>query len=172
MQHSSRSTRLCEIVTVVIRILALHFGLYTFNYILTTIGRFQTIPFPRSDLFIAAVMAVCVFWLWHLSPFFARRITRGHDTLLDCGSLTLSDLYSFAFLLVGLYFAVASFGPTLTWLHYSVRESSGAAALSPEQKTNFYTLFKFAVKLLLGLALVFNARKLANRLIKRQNETA
>jgi len=80
----------------------------------------------------------------------------------------LVDLYSFAFLLVGLWFAVDSVGPSLAWLHLSMVGSASDAALSPEQKSKFFTLFQYLVKLGLGLALIFAGRNFALRLLRRQ----
>jgi len=167
MQQSSNPTRLYEVVVVVIRILAIKFGLDALLYLL---ARYPRDLSPVIGFVLFGILAVCAYWLWRLSPFFARHITRGQDSSLDCGNLALNDLYTFAFLLVGLYFAVDSFGPSLTWLHYSIRQSSANAALSPQQQTNFYTLFKYLVKLSLGLALIFNGRKFATKFIKRHNE--
>ena len=99
---SSTSTRLCEIVTVVIRILAIKLGLDSLQLLLSIFAGYQSGSYHRYQLIVFAVWAVCAYWLWQLSPFFARRITRGQDSLLDCGNLTLIDLYTFAFLLVGL----------------------------------------------------------------------
>jgi len=166
MQDSLPPTRLYEVITVVIRIFALKLGLDALNAVLS---RYPYDPSPRSSFLLFGVVAVLAYWLWVLSPFLARRITRGQDSALDCGHLALRDLYSFAFLLVGLYFTVDSFGPTLTWLHFALRHSSSDAPLSQQQQANFYTLFKYLVKLLLGLALIFKGRNLSDRLLKRQN---
>jgi len=110
------------------------------------------------------------YWLWKLSPFFARHITRGHDSILGTPNLTLLDLYNFAFLLIGLYFAVDSFGPSLTWFHYALTQSSSYGTLTPQQQGNFYTLFKYLIKLFLGIALVFNGRKFSSKILKYQNK--
>ena len=166
MPDSLPPTRLYEAITVVIRILALRLGLDALS---AGLSRYPSDPSPRTSFILFAVVAVLAYWLWVLSPWIARRITRGQDSALDCGNLTLRDLYSFAFLLVGLYFAVDSFGPTLTWLHYALRHSSSDAPLSQQQQANFYTLFKYLIKLLLGLALVFKGRNLSDRLLRRQN---
>jgi hypothetical protein len=169
MQQSSNPMPLYEVVVVVIRILAIKFALDAVYYLF---ARYPRDPFPAVGFILFGVLVVCAYGLWVLSPSVARRITRGQDSALDCGDLALGDLYTFAFLLVGLYFAVDSFGPSLTWFHYSVRQSASDAALSPQQQTNFYTLFKYLVKLFLGLTLIFNGRKFATKLIKRQNKTA
>ena len=168
MQQSSNPTRLYEIVVVVIRILAIKLGLDAISYLLVQYPRDLH---PQIGFILFGIVAFCAYWLWQFSPFFARHITRGQDSTLDCGSLALSDLYTFAFLLIGLYFAVDSFGPSLSWFHYSLRQSSSVAALSQQDQVNYYTLFKYLVKLFLGLALIFNGRKFATKLIKRQDET-
>ena len=169
MQDSLPPTRLYEIITVVIRLFALKLGLDALSAVLS---RYPHDPSRLGSFLVFGILAVFAYWLWALSPFLARRITRCQDSTLDCGHLALRDLYCFAFLLVGLYFAVDSFGPTLTWFHFALRQSSSDAALSQQQQANFYTLFKYIVKLLLGLALIFNGRKLSDRLLKRQNEVA
>jgi hypothetical protein len=168
MQQSSNPTRLYEIVVVVIRILAIKLALDALSYLLVQYPRDLH---PQIGFILFGIVAFCAYWLWQFSPFLARHITRGQDSVLDCGNLALADLYTFAFLLVGLYFAVDSFGPALAWFHYSLRQSSSVAALSQQQQTNYYTLFKYLVKLFLGLALIFNGRKFATKLIKRQDET-
>lgn len=168
MQQSSNPTRLYEIVVVVVRILAIKLGLDAINFLL---AQYPIDPHRELGFILFGIVAFCAYWLWQFSPFFARHITRGQDSALDCGSLALVDLYTFAFLLVGLYFAVDSFGPSLTWFHYSVGRSSSVAGLSPQQQANYYTLFKYLVKLFLGLALIFNGRKFATKLIKRKDET-
>jgi len=172
MEPSPTSPRLCELVSVVIRLFSIWLGLEAFRFLLTTIGGYARSGFVIFAVLGPGLLAVCAYWFWQLSPCIARRVTRGQDFSLDFGSLTLNDLYCFAFLLVGLYFAVDSLGPSLTWLHYSLQESSTAVELSTQQKTNFYTLFKYLIKLLLGLMLIFKGRKFANRLIKHQNESA
>jgi hypothetical protein len=170
MQPQSNPMRLREIVTVAIRILAINLGLESVTFLLKALAGYHADPSSRNAFPIFAIAAVITCLLWLSSGSLARFITRGQDSTLDCGGLTLADLYAFAFLIAGLYFAVDSLGPSLTWLHYSLRQSSAAAPISLEQKANFYTLFKYLLRLLLGLALIFNGRKFTAKLIKRQNE--
>jgi hypothetical protein len=171
MQQSSNPARLYEIVVVVIRILAIKLALDAIGYLPYFLAQHSRDLHPQIGFILFGIVAFCAYWLWQFSPFLARHITRGQDSTLDCGSLALSDLYTFAFLLVGLYFAVDSFGSSLAWFHYTLRQSSSVAALSQQDQVNYYTLFKYLVKLFLGLALIFNGRKFATKLIKRQDET-
>jgi hypothetical protein len=170
---SPNSITLREIVTVLIRLFAINFGFYTLNTLFFIFLRGQSMAGFKIDrvfAFDALMIAIFLFsayWLWQLAGFVARQVTRGFDSSLSATQLTLLDLYSFGFLLVGLYFAVDNFGPALSWLHYAVTHGASEANLSPDQKSNFYTLFKYLVKLILGLALALNGRKLGAKLVRR-----
>jgi hypothetical protein len=167
MQPSTNPTQLSDVVIVIIRICAIKLGLDATTSLL---ARYHTDPSRSIGFGLLCVVAVVAFGLWQASPSIARYITRGHDSSVSIGSLALSDLYTFAFLLVGLYFTVEGFGPSMTWLHYSLRQSSADAPLSEQQLANFYALFKYLAKLGLGLVLTFKGRSFAIRLIKHQQE--
>lgn len=164
--------RLHEIITAVIRILAIKVGLDGVQFLFRTLARLRTHSFSVPDFIVLLLFAACAGSLWWLSPFLARRVTRNLDSTIEAPLLSLIDLYSFAFLSVGLYFTVLAFAPSLTWLHYAITQSTSDAALSPEQQSNFYSLFSELSQLVLGLALTFNGRRLATKLIKRQHEVA
>ncbi|EDY18161.1 hypothetical protein CfE428DRAFT_4297 [Chthoniobacter flavus Ellin428] len=172
------SITLCDIVTVLIRLLAIEFGLSSLSGLTWFYGpqlrdRFhQPTNLLVFDAVLPIVCLLIVYWLWCLAGWVARRVTKGHNAALSATQLTLLDLYSFGFFLVGLYVAVTNFGPSLTWLHYTLSHSSTEGRLTPQQEGDFYTLFKYLVKLIVGLALVLNGRKLATKLIKRYHAPA
>ncbi|MEP6669703.1 MAG: hypothetical protein ABJF10_11155 [Chthoniobacter sp.] len=176
----SEPVTLGEIVAILIRVLALNFALHLTNYLLWevalgrafSVGRFQSHSLAWIPWLVFSVSFLGVYWLWQLAPFFARLITRGRNAALPNFAFDLLDLYSFAFVLIGLSCIAESIGPSFTWLHYAITQSSSTAALTPDQKSNFYTLFKYLVKLIIGLALTFQARHLAIKLLKRQGEIA
>jgi hypothetical protein len=166
-------TRLSQLVVVVLRLLTLSFLLDAFTFMLnalTAVIRVHASPLP--ELIILLVMGLLGGLMWFFSPAIARLVVRNQESSAIIGSLTLADLYSAIFLIVGLYFAVDSLGPTLTWFHYSLLQAGHTeAALTAQQQGNFYTLFKYLTKLLIGLWLVFNGRKLAGRLIRYQEKS-
>ena len=96
---------LSSIVVIVIRLFAV-------NWLLTAVPLFLTAaatPLPR-DRTVAAVVSVyapaallLVFTavLWILSRRIARFVSRGVDATVSVGSLSRSDLYSFAFVFLG-----------------------------------------------------------------------
>lgn len=167
------SITLRDIVAVIIRLFAINFGFYTLNTVFFLFLQGQSragFKFDRAlsfDLLMIAIFVFSAYWLWQLAGFIARQVTKGSDASLSATQLTLLDLHSFGFLLIGLYFAIDNFGPSLTWLHYALLRGATEANLSPDQKSNFYTLFKYLVKFFLGLGLVLNGRKLGARLIRR-----
>src|SRR5437667_6998489 len=110
IQPQSDPMRLREIVTVAIRILAFNLGLESVTFLLKALVGYHTDPSSGHPFPIFAIVAIVTCLLWLSSESLARFITRGQDSTLDCGGLTLTDLYSFAFLIVGLYFAVDSLG--------------------------------------------------------------
>lgn len=169
------SITLCDIVTVLIRLLAIDFGFYSLNAIYmvsirTQSGRNLHTQAPLVlDIFIIVLSLLVAYWMWALAGWVARRVTKGNNAALSTTQLSLLDLYSFGFFLIGLYAAVDNFGPSLTWLHYAVTQSSPEGRLNPQQQSNFYTLFTYLVKLIIGLALVFNGRKLGTKLLRRDS---
>ncbi len=150
------------------RILALKLAVDAVSF---GLAQYPRDPSLLTYLFIFVAAAVIAIVLWLVAPFLARRITSVRDSEVDCGTLALSDLYAFAFLLVGLYFAVDALGPSLAWLHFALRSSGSDAPLSLEQKANYYALFGHLTKLVFGLALIFNNRRFAVKLLKKQNKT-
>jgi hypothetical protein len=70
---------------------------------------------------------------------------------------------------VGLNCIVDGAVPLLTQLYYAVMRAPSTGALTPEQKANFYTLFNSFTSLIIGLGLTLKARKLAAKLLKRQD---
>ena len=87
--------------------------------------------------------------------------------MLPTPAFDLLDLYSFAFMCIGLNCIVEGAAPSLSELYYALIQASSTGALTPEQKANFYTLFNSLTSLIIGLGLTLNARKLATRLLKR-----
>jgi hypothetical protein len=166
-----RSIGLQEIITAFIRLLAIKFGLDTFNFILVAIGQNLRIRNTLiSDLAGCAFLIVITYWLWRLAPFLARRVTSMQNPTIEACHLNLLEIYSFAFLFLGLYFAVDALPPSLTWFHFTITQNAPGANLAAQQQGHFYTLFKYVAKCILGLSLIFNGRKFAIKLILFQTK--
>ena len=161
-----------NLVAILARLLAIKVLMDAVSFIFSSLRR----PTPDSPVAVTcigvAVYFICAAALWVCALWIGRVLTRGCDSQLDTKPLAVSDLYSVAFVCIGLYYAVGSFGNTLNWLHFAVTQSSTSAALSPEQHMNFYSLFQCLSELFIGLVLVFRARRLSARLLKYDNQAA
>lgn len=98
---------LSSIVVIVIRLFAL-------NWLLTSVpllfsAATNPLPYERHLLVVlmpyAPAVLVLIFaaGLWILAPTIARFVSRGVDANVSIGSLSRSDLYSFAFVFLGLF---------------------------------------------------------------------
>src|SRR3954469_19275838 len=99
---------LSSIVVIVIRLFAL-------NWLLTAVPLFLSAaatPLPHERDLSAVLMAyapavlllIFAACLWIGSPVIARFVSRGVDTSVNVSGLSRSDLYSFAFVFLGLFF--------------------------------------------------------------------
>ncbi len=103
---------------------------------------------------------------WWLAPVIARLVTRNHDGEVAIGTLSRMDLYSFAFVFLGLYFILTSVAPALNWLHYFLRTS--AVGSQSESQSSFYELAAHLVTLAAGLLTLLPARRWARRLLAQE----
>jgi hypothetical protein len=116
----------------------------------------------------ALVLAVT---LWFLAPFVVKAILDERDGPVSLQGLRLEDLYSFGFLLVGLYFVIGSMAPALNWAHYTFAVAATSAAANPEERRSLYQLLDPAITLAAGLACVLNGREWAVKLVRRRQRT-
>jgi hypothetical protein len=77
--------------------------------------RFSAVLAPYAP---AVLLLIAAAVLWILARAIARIISRGVDTSVSIGGLSRSDLYGFAFVFLGLFFILSSFGDVINWLHY------------------------------------------------------
>lgn len=93
-------------------------------------------------------------------------MTRHHDGEVAVGTLSRVDLYSFAFVFLGLYFLLTSIAPALTWLHYFLKTS--AVGSESESHDSFYALASYLVTVSAGALTLLPARRWARRLVARE----
>ncbi|MEA3207773.1 MAG: hypothetical protein QOE70_830 [Chthoniobacter sp.] len=161
-----------NLVAILARLLALKVLMDGIAVLFSLLGRSKAHSWAAATFVLVGLYFLCAGALWSCALWLGRVLTKGCDPKLDTGALTLIDLYSVAFVCVGLYYAVDSFGFTLTWLHFALTQSSSDAGLSPKQKENFYSLFQCSSSLFIGLILVLRARRLSARLLKYDNQGA
>lgn len=146
---------LSSIVVIVIRLFAL-------NWILTSVlVLLSATAYRASDerhLFAVLIpyapgglLLIFAATLWFLASVVARFVSRGVDTTVNVGGLSRSNLYSFAFVFLGLYFVLSSIGDVINWIHYFAIVSH----YDPTQ--NLYQLTRPGLTFIAGVASLLGA---------------
>jgi len=134
-----------------------------------TIGMGTIERSPRLAFPILALLAALA--LWFAAPSLVRVLLGKHRVFGATTNLSLEELYRFAFLFVGLYFAVSSLAPTLSWVHYTFSLAATSAGGGRDQQRSLYQLFDLVMTLAIGLACIFKGSRWARSLIQRDNKT-
>jgi hypothetical protein len=161
-QPASRTMPLHSLVIIVIRLFAISWfvqGLATLvSYLSLGVGgggRFWNI-----QLLVPASLLLLAVWGWILAPNLGRGVTRGCEGSLSISGLTLEDLYTFAFVFLGLYYFLGSIAPVINWLHYfsMVNEFHNPTL---EEKRSVYQLSGPLITMVVGLGAIMLARRVA-----------
>jgi hypothetical protein len=159
---------LSSIVRIVVRLFALNWGLHALNLILSV----AALPPQRPDsngliYYLAGVgLLLAAVGLWFLAPLIARLVVRPADTSVHLGGLTRSDLYSFAFVFLGLYFILSSIADVIDWVHFFTAISHDDPRNDPSIQ-NFYDLTRPCLTLVAGLVSLLGAPRWTKKLIAR-----
>ena len=159
---------LSSIVVIVIRLFALNWLLTAVPLLLSA----ATTPLPHERHLSAVLMPyapavlllIFAAGLWILTPAIARFVSRGVDTSVSIGSLSRSDLYSFAFVFLGLFFILSSFADVINWIHYFATVSREDPRHDPRVQ-NLYQLTRPCLTLALGLVSLLGAPRWTKKLV-------
>jgi hypothetical protein len=83
---------------------------------------------------------------------------------VSIGSLSRSDLYSFAFVFLGLFFILSSFADVINWVHYFTTASREDPRHDPHLQ-NLYQLTRPCLTLALGFVSLIGAPRWTRKLI-------
>jgi hypothetical protein len=163
---------LSSIVVIVLRLFALN---WLFNAVPLLLSAAAT-PLPHERHLFAVLMpyAPAVLFLifaaglWILAPALARLVSRGVDTSVSIGSLSRSDLYSFAFVFLGLFFMLSSFADAINWIHYLGTVSRQDPTRDPHY---LYQLTRPCLTFVAGLISLFGARRWTKKLVAYDERT-
>ena len=100
--------------------------------------------------------------IWRFAPAISRLLARGYESTVAVPAVPRLDLYSFAFVLLGLYFALWSVAPAINWVHYVLNTT---AAGSRQAENSLYDLAGSLLTLTAGLIMLLFARHWARRLV-------
>jgi hypothetical protein len=123
-----------------------------------------------SFIFIPPAMLVFAVVLWFLASWLSSGVTKGHDTQVTFDSLTREDLYHFAFVFLGLFFALSSLLSVVETAHQFFAFDLPQPDSNPEKGRYLWPFLGHALTMIAGLACVFGARKWTNKLIRLENK--
>ncbi|MEO8204764.1 MAG: hypothetical protein ABI615_01195 [Chthoniobacterales bacterium] len=154
-----------NIATVLIRV----FG---FFQCLSALNIFTSL-FPTSqikDFFGLYFVVMLVYFLsgigiWIFASFFSTKICKGCDVDLSLQHISLEDLYSVAFLAIGLFLFGSNLGSTLNWICFTLSQLSQGGEFAATDPQRYYTLFDLLSRCFLGLLFIFNGRSFSRRLL-------
>ncbi len=158
-----------NIVVIVIRLFALNWLLLSVPLLLSAAAS----PLPHEPHLVATLMPyapgvlllILAAVLWILASIIARLVSRGVDSSVNVGSLSRSDLYSFAFVFLGLFFILSSFADVVNWIHYFT--VSHEDPRHDPRVQSLYQLTRPCLTLALGLVSLFGAPRWTKKLVAR-----
>ena len=162
---------LSSIVVIVVRFYALNWLLHAAVLITTAVAQ----PNQRSAFTLALSYGPPLFllilgiFLWTLAPLVARFVSRGFDSTVIVGSLSRSDLYSFAFVFLGLFFILSSIADVINWIHYFT--VSHEDPRRDPRIQSFYQLTRPCLTLAAGLVSLLGAPRWTKKLCSRDQDS-
>ena len=163
---------LSDIVVIVMRLFALNWFVSALPLLLSA----ATTPLPHERSTFALLMPyapgvlllIFAVGLWILSSAIARLASRGVETRVTIGGLSRSDLYSFAFVFLGLFFILSSLADVINWIHYFT--VSHEDPRHDPRIQNFYQLTRSCFTLALGLISLLGAPRWTKKLVARDQK--
>jgi hypothetical protein len=165
---------LSSIVVVVLRIFALY-GLFWAlplfgSAAITPVGRDQSLSVVLAPYAPALLLVIFATGIWILARAIGRLVSRGVDTSVNIGGLTRADLYSSAFVFLGLYFILSSFADLINWIHYFVTLFQKDPAHNPRSE-HFYQLTRSFLTFGAGFVSLLGAPHWTKKLESREQRT-
>ena len=162
---------LSSVVLVILRLIALHWilsGIIEGAVVFRTSSSFGKVSHVLSALFpaLAYFGSGALLFMW--SRTIGRAVTPRPDPNLQLGSLTLYDLYCFAFTFLGLTYVLSSISSVINWLHYALIQTRDDS----NREQNFYELTQPLLTMLAGGACMLFSARFARKLIVWQRREA
>jgi hypothetical protein len=161
-----------SIIVIVARLFALNWLLHAFALIASALATpslqdrsVSTTVLGSAPGILLLILAV---FLWTLAPAVARFVSRGFDTTVSVGSLARSDLYSFAFVFLGLFFMLSSCADVIDWIHYFT--VSRYAPTRDPRIQSFYELTRPCLTFVAGLVCLLGAPRWTRKLVARDQK--
>jgi len=154
-----------SITQILLRLSALNWLISGFVQFVTTLAGVQNGARTPLDFSTPVVLLISGVVCWVFAPLLSMLLTGRVDRTVVLQGVTLEDLYSTAFVSLGLWFALANFGKAFNWIHYYISYAFTEEGLRTSRWNSFYDMTQTILTFLAGTALVSTghiwARKLA-----------
>ena len=157
------------ITVVLVRLYGFSWGLQGLVKLLIAAGSAMGSGFHGFSLVSPAAYLVGSVVSWSAAPWLAGRIAG--DQVAPLPEVTVPqrvDLYATAFVALGAYFMLQSFGNAFNWLHYFMVSRQDSQAFYKEQGPSFYDLTEEVLTLVAGAATLCFSQRLAKKLTQWQ----
>ena len=165
---------LSSIVVIILRLFALY-GLFWAlplfaSAAMTPLGHERSLSIVLAPYAPAVLLVIFATGLWILARAIGRLVSRGVDASVSIGGISRADLYSFAFVFLGLYFILSSLGDVVNWIHYFATVSHNDPAHNPPVE-NFYQLTRPCLTIVAGFVSLLGAPHWTKKLVSRDQKT-
>ena len=161
-----------SIIVIVARLFALNWLLHAFVLIASALATPALQERSVSTVLMSSspgvLLLILGLFLWVLAPAMARFVGCGFDATVSVGSLSRGDLYSFAFVFLGLFFILSSFADVINWIHYFT-VSRDAPTRDPRIQS-FYELTRPCLTFAAGLVCLLGAPRWTKKLVARDQK--
>ena len=167
------------VVMIVLRLFALYWAetmvpfVQQVAYQMGSLSRSSTGDVLVGQLIVSGLLLVIFLGIivgcWTAAPALARWITRKDDPIVQISGLTLEDLFAFGFIFVGLWFALGAVGRCVWYLYHYWTFAVATSVRQQYLTAPGSEWIIWLVQLLVAGVLLFNARKLAGKLLRSQS---
>lgn len=113
------------------------------------------------------LLAGIIFWV--MARPLSRLLANRNDGEFTLEGVTERQLYSTAFLSLGLYFALNSFANVFSWIHFFAINKSPDYGFHHQEEPSYYELTEGLLTLMAGVALMLTSRTWAAKLTRKPN---
>ena len=150
--------------------------LFALNWFLTGIIQIASVAFlsGRGSFYFYSLLPSLIYIIagvtfWIVAPGLARLLAKRNDGEFTLAGVTERQLFSTAFLALGLYFALNSFAKVFSWIHFFTINKSPDYGFHHEQAPSYYELTEGLLTLAAGIALILTAQTWARKLTRKPN---
>jgi hypothetical protein len=162
------------IITIILRLFAIHWAASALLGLLGIIGYSAAIPSSPDNVgfFWMQMLAapVCYILLalgaWYFAAYLAKRIVPHSDPEIGLVSITARDLYGFGILVIGVTSFLSHLAPMLNWIHYLVINRAGDSLMHGKDGLSFYDVTKEVIPCIGGAAIALYSSKIGERLAR------